>query len=287
MRTLLTESRIEIPNFDNIWDVYKQAVEKEIAKTRPIYINNVFKLSLFIRNIKAPVKSFFSYLNTRINVILVDENDNIPDDYNEGEINPNIRLDNTGRIGNLLIDIRVMSTQENILDTIFPIFHHELTHAYEYYGKLKKGVSTNNLRDDSTYDIRMFNSIIKNPNLKPLEKNLASLIYFSDPSEYNGWINTFYSEIYKMDVKNTDYRTIIANTTTWKRIAFLNNVVNLMKQVQKTEDQQKLMRINNILTNQRVKDYQTLVNETEQRYQKLRFDCVKEFVEIINKRRIK
>jgi hypothetical protein len=209
------------------------------------------------------------------------------DDYNEGEINPNIRLDNTGRIGNLLIDIKIMSTQENILDTIFPIFHHELTHAYEYYGKLKKGVSTNNLRDDSTYDIRMFNSIIKNPNLKPLEKNLASLIYFSDPSEYNGWINTFYSEIYKIDVKNTDYRTIIANTTTWKRIAFLNNVVNLMKQVQKTEDQQKLMRINNILTNQRVKDYQTLVNETEQRYQKLRFDCVKEFVEIINKMRTK
>lgn len=287
MRTLLTEGRIEIPNFDDIWDVYKQAVEKEIAKTRPIYINNAFKLSLLIRNIKAPVKSFFSYLNTRINVIIVDENDNIPDDYNEGEINPNIRLDNTGRIGNLLIDIKIMSTQENILDTIFPIFHHELTHAYEYYGKLKKGVSTNNLRDDSTYDIRMFNSIIKNPNLKPLEKNLASLIYFSDPSEYNGWINTFYSEIYKMDVKNTDYRTIIANTTTWKRIAFLNNVVNLMKQVQKTEDQQKLMRINNILTNQRVKDYQTLVNETEQRYQKLRFDCVKEFVEIINKMRTK
>ena len=165
---------------------------------------------------------------------------------------------------------------------ILPEFYHELTHAYEYYLKLKQGVSTYNLRDNSTYRIQSLQAILKNPKLKPLEKNLAIFFYFCDPTEYNGRLNTFYGEIYNQDIKNNDYKTIIRNTKTWKRISFLYNVISHLKNVENQQDQQKLIAIANTVNKQGYDDYQNLLDDVEQRYQKLQNDSVKDFIEIIN-----
>ncbi len=284
MKALLEEARTKIPNFDAIWDSVKQAIWGNIRKNRPSMTNGFRRWQLPINNIRVPQVAFYNSMKLFLDLYVAPENTNYQD-FSDSELNPQMSISDNGKVDNISIRIQVTSSMDNIFKDILPEFYHEITHAFDYYNRLRGGQKQQDLQGKSTYSVTSLRKIMGNPNLSPLEKNLAFLFYYIDEDEYNARLSTFYGEIQNKDVSKGNINEIIQQTRVWKYVTFLYNVVYYMEQVTNPQDQRKLITIGNIM-NDRVNkttysNYKTLLQDVTQKYNKLKTDTYNDFVEIV------
>lgn len=290
MKTLLEEARQNIPHFDIIWESFKRSLLANMRKVQPHLTYGFYRYQFSILNIKVPPQTFFNSYSSNMDLyLIVNEKDysKISPEFNDAEVSPNMSLDKNGKIEKIHTRFRVATSKKKMFDDILPDFYHELTHAYDFWGKLKNGAKSQDLASGLSYDTNSLRSIISNPKLTPLEKNLAVLYYFVDTSEYNGRLNTFYGQIKSMDLSKGDYKNIIESTKVWKSIVFLHNVIYYMEMVKNPSDQKKLIRVANAITKNtnNFKDYKTLLNDVNKRYETLKNNSYNDFCEIIDELR--
>jgi hypothetical protein len=281
---ILEEARINIPDFDIIWNSFQKGFISAKKGTQPSESFGLEFWKFTINNMKVPNSAFFSSFTAHVELYLVPHEDmyvNLRSDFNDASVNPQMKLDANGKIENIEVKFRIASSKKHLFDDILPDFYHELTHAYEFWGKLKNGTKPKDLLKGQKYDLKTLQNITSNPKFSPLEKNLAILFYFINPAEYNGRLNTFYGEIKNKNLSG-DYETIIQSTRVWRNITFLYNVIFYMGHVQVASDQKKLIAIGNVMNQNRYNDYQTLYNDVKRKYNKLKRDSYKDFCEIID-----
>lgn len=286
MKMLLDEERIVIPHYDEMWNIIKNVIKQKITTVKPSMVNNFRRWSLPM-NIKGSENAFYNNLTLVLDLYVIN-NENlysqINDDFADSEINPKMILSNNGKIDTITIRIRVATSQKHMEKDIGTEFYHELTHAYEYWGRLKNGKQFHELQAHATYDVSSLRRIL-NSQASPLEKNLAVLFYFIDEDEYNARLNGFYNEIKHNPPKSNNIKQVIEQTKEWRKIAFLYNVPFYMNKVTNPEDQKKLIIVGNIMNEKTKKNkysnYQSLLNDVIAKYNKLKNNAYKDFSEII------
>ena len=288
MKTLLTEQeRIVIPHFDEIWNVVQQYITKRMSEINPRQSDKVKRWQLSIPNIKGPQNAFFTYIAYNLDLYVTDdksEYDNMDSSFNESEINPYIQLAQNKKLGTIRMRSRVFTHKDFMFKDIKEEFHHELTHAYEYYITQKNGKQYYEVNSDSSFDNRSLSSILTNQRMSPLEKNLALMIYYFDPREYNSRMNSFYEEAsYAVKNGNKDINQIINNSKSWKRIVIMHDVIYYMNQVTNPNDQMKLIAVANVMNRSSSKytNYITLFQDIEYKFNELKNNTYRDYQRIV------
>lgn len=293
MKTLLKEARQNIPEFDSIWEAFKNALLSELKRVKPSRVQGFYRYHFIIYNIDVPPQAFFSSYTTMIDLYVAqNENDynKIGDDFNQSQVFPNVKLNSEGKIQNIQTTFKIATSKNNMLKDVLGEFYHELTHAYEFWEKLttkgQNGVQgkPSNVTGHMTYDAKTLRSIIYNNNLSALEKNLAIFYYFVDPSEYQARLNTFYGQISYEDLSIKTNEKIIESTRVWRQIVFFKNVVDYLNNVNSPSDQQKLMIIANVMNgnSQKFTNFQMLCDDVESKYTELVQNSKNDFSEIVD-----
>ena len=251
MRTILKEDRVEIPGYDEIWKAVYPSILKRMQAIKPTTVGNFRRWQLSIYNIKGARNAFFNILNLKVDLYLLQDESQystIGDDFNDSEVDPNMQLDENNKINRINLRIKVGTSQKNMQKDIESEFHHEMTHAYQYYGRFKNGSRVHELRNNATYEVATLRNIINNERMTPLEKNLAFLFYYIDPDEFDSRLNAFYNEIrYQKPKAGDDIKDIIVKTKEWRKIDFLYQTIDAMGKVTKQRDQQKLIVVANAM----------------------------------------
>lgn len=291
MRTILKEDRVEIPGYDEIWKAVYPSILKRMQAIKPTTVGNFRRWQLSIYNIKGARNAFFNILNLKVDLYLLQDESQystIGDDFNDSEVDPNMQLDENNKINRINVRIKVGTSQKNMQKDIESEFHHEMTHAYQYYGRFKNGSRVHELRSNATYEVATLRNIINNERMTPLEKNLAFLFYYIDPDEFDSRLNAFYNEIkYQRPKAGDDIKDIIVKTKEWRKIDFLYQTIDAMGKVTKQRDQQKLIVVANAMNSRisksRYPDYPTLLQDATDKYNELRTNSWKEFYKVVQR----
>ena len=291
MRTILKEDRVEIPGYDEIWKAVYPSILKRMQAIKPTTVGNFRRWQLSIYNIKGARNAFFNILNLKVDLYLLQDESQystIGDDFNDSEVDPNMQLDENNKINRINVRIKVGTSQKNMQKDIESEFHHEMTHAYQYYGRFKNGSRVHELRSNATYEVATLRNIINNERMTPLEKNLAFLFYYIDPDEFDSRLNAFYNEIrYQKPKAGDDIKNIIVKTKEWRKIDFLYQTIDAMGKVTKQRDQQKLIVVANAMNSRisksRYPDYPTLLQDATDKYNELRTNSWKEFYKVVQR----
>jgi hypothetical protein len=285
MKTLLKEARQNIPGFNLIWESFKKSLLNEIQRIKPSRVQGFYRYHFMIDNIEVPPQAFFNNYAAIVDLYITqNESDysKIGDDFNQSQVMPNVKMDSNGKLRTIENSFKIATSKNNMFKDILSEFYHELTHAYEFWEKLRGG--QNDTTKHMTYDARTLRSIMYNQDFSPLEKNLAIFYYFIDPSEYNSRLNTFYGQIYYENLSKKEKSEIIQGTRVWRHIIFFENVVNYLSAVKNTSDQQKLLTIANFMrkNEQEFVKYDELVQDVKTKYSDLKNNSYNDFCEIID-----
>ena len=291
MRTILKEDRVEIPGYDEIWKVVYPSILKRMQAIKSVPVGDFRRWQLSIYNIKGARNAFFNIINLKVDLyVLQDESQysTIGDDFNDSEVSPRMQLDEKNKVNRIDIRLKVGTSQKNMQKDIESEFHHEMTHAYQYYERLKSGSRVHELRSNAPYEVATLRNIINNERMTPLEKNLAFLFYYIDPDEFDSRLNAFYNEIkYQRPKAGDDIKDIIVKTKEWRKIDFLYQTIDAMGKVTKQRDQQKLIVVANAMNSRisknRYTDYPTLLQDATDKYNELRNNSWKEFYKVVQR----
>jgi hypothetical protein len=291
MRTILKEDRVEIPGYDEIWKVVYPSILKRMQAIKPTTVGNFRRWQLSIYNIKGARKAFFNIINLKVDLYLLQDESQystIGDDFNDAEVDPNMQLDENSKVNRINIRIKVGTSQKNMQKDIESEFHHEMTHAYQYYGRFKNGSRVHELRNHATYEVATLRKILNNEKTEPIERSLAILFYYIDPDEFNSRLNAFYNEVkYQKPKKGDDIKNIIVKTKEWRKIDFLHGVVEELKKETNVRKQNKLRVVGNLMnekeTKQKYKDYPTMLTDVIDKYNTLRTNSWNEFYKVVQR----
>lgn len=289
MKRVVNEKRIVIPGYDDIWAATQQAITQRMKAIKPTPNGNFNRYQLFIYNIRGPKNSFFNTITYKLDLYVTDDKNynQIPDEFNNSEVNPTMVMSGD-KVNNIVITSKVGTSKTYMFRDIQTEFHHELTHAFDYFNRLKNGQRVHELRSNSTYSSKTLSDIMNSDKFSLTEKKLAYFFYFIDNDEFNARLNAFYNEVKHIDSKDRRSKTeqeIIEQTKEWKKIIFLYNVVDEMNNVQNSNLKRKLIAIANAMNENSVttnySDYQTLLNDITTKYNDIRNKSLKEFYDII------
>lgn len=291
MRTILKEDRVEIPVYDEIWKVVYPSIIKRMQAIRPTTVGNFRRWQLSIYNIKGARNAFFNIINLKVDLYLLQDESlysTIDDGFNDSEVDPNMQLDENNKINRLNIRIKVGTSQKNMQKDIESEFHHEMTHAYQYYERFKNGSRVHELRNHATYEVATLRKILNNEKTEPIERNLAILFYYIDPDEFNSRLNAFYNEVkYQRPKAGDDIKDIIVKTKEWRKIDFLYGVVEKLKNETNVKKQNRLRVVGNLMnereTKDKYKDYPTMLTDVVDKYNELRTNSWNEFYKVVQR----
>lgn len=291
MRTILKEDRVEIPGYDEIWKVVYPSILKRMQAIKPVPVGDFRRWQLSIYNIKGARNAFFDIINLKVDLYLLQDESQystIDDGFNDAEVDPNMQLGENNKINRINIRIKVGTSPKNMQKDIESEFHHEMTHAYQYYGRFKSGSRVHELRNHATYEVATLRKILSSEKTEPIERSLAILFYYIDPDEFNSRLNAFYNEIrYQRPKAGDDIKDIIVKTKEWRKIDFLHGVVEELKKETNIWKQNKLRVVGNLMnekeTKQKYKDYSTMLTDVVDKYNELRNNSWKEFYKVVQK----
>lgn len=290
MKTILKEDRVEIPGYDEIWKAVYPSILKRMQAIRPTTVGNFRRWQLSIYNIKGARNAFFNIINLKVDLYLLQDDklySTIGDDFNDSEVSPLMQLDENNKINRINIRIKVGTSPINMQRDIEAEFYHEMTHVYQYLDRLQKGSRPHELRSNATYEVATLRNIINNEKMTPLEKNLAFLFYYIDPDEFNSRLNAFYTEIRYRRPSGSKIEKIIRRSKEWRKIDFLYQTVEELKNEKDAESQKNLLVVANAMNKRvsknRYSDYPTMLTDVVDKYNKLRTNSWKEFYKVVQR----